>query len=437
MPTSTAMRQTRGWRRSAMATRIVHQGGRAHRLVRWRGRLWFCGRKSQRVVVDAVHPRCAPSKSNRCSTRIRRGGSALVGVNSAQRPVLCVELRPGADSANGQHRAGIAAHGRWLGAYRRCEAPRHPKSHSRSISATTPRSAAEKPAAWQQRPRRTTYEDSGDGRRWFSAALCRGAGRARHDVTPFQSRPLPGADAIGAKQIAGDLADRDAVMAAFAGGFDAVFHNAAKAGAWGSYDSYHRANVVGTQNVLRPAARTRHRQAGLHLHAQRHPSRDPSGRRRHRRDRALFGEHFQAPYATTRPSPRKRCWRPTMPACDRRLRPRLIWGPGDKPILPRLVERAKAGPLRTSAAVATRSTPPSSTNAQAHFDAFDHPPWRGLRGPFTSSATPPWSMRDAQRRVGAAGALKCTSTCRSSVAYAVGGCAKVCGRCCRCRASCR
>ena len=27
-------------------------------------------------------------------------------------------------------------------------------------------------------------------------------------------------------------------------------HNAAKAGAWGSFDSYHQANVVGTRNVI-------------------------------------------------------------------------------------------------------------------------------------------------------------------------------------------
>src|SRR5690606_7594851 len=47
-----------------------------------------------------------------------------------------------------------------------------------------------------------------------------------------------------------DLADRDAVHAALAGGFDAVFHNAAKAGAWGPREAYFRANVLGTRHVL-------------------------------------------------------------------------------------------------------------------------------------------------------------------------------------------
>ncbi|TGQ96028.1 NAD-dependent epimerase/dehydratase family protein, partial [Mesorhizobium sp. M4B.F.Ca.ET.203.01.1.1] len=59
----------------------------------------------------------------------------------------------------------------------------------------------------------------------------------------------PALRAIGVGQIRGDLADAQAVLHAVAG-VDAVFHNGAKAGAWGSYDSYHQANVVGTDNVI-------------------------------------------------------------------------------------------------------------------------------------------------------------------------------------------
>ncbi len=60
------------------------------------GRLWFCGRKSQRVVtargtlcteqvepVFNVHP------------EVRRTALVGVGERGAQRPVLCVELREG------------------------------------------------------------------------------------------------------------------------------------------------------------------------------------------------------------------------------------------------------------------------------------------------------------------------------------------------------
>ena len=94
---------------------------------------------------------------------------------------------------------------------------------------------------------------------FLGQALCRGLVERGHDVTSFNRGHYPALDLLGVRQVQGDLADRDAVLAAFAGsdaagfdaaGFDAVFHNAAKAGAWGRYDSYHRANVVGTQNVI-------------------------------------------------------------------------------------------------------------------------------------------------------------------------------------------
>ena len=85
---------------------------------------------------------------------------------------------------------------------------------------------------------------------FLGQALCCGLVERGHEVASFNRGHYPALDAIGVRQIAGDLADRDAVMSAFAAGFDAVFHNAAKAGAWGSYESYHQANVVGTQNVL-------------------------------------------------------------------------------------------------------------------------------------------------------------------------------------------
>jgi hypothetical protein len=61
------------------------------------GRLWFCGRKSQRVVVDAS-PRCAPSRSSRCSTPIRRCCAARWSASAKQvrrQPVLVYELKPG------------------------------------------------------------------------------------------------------------------------------------------------------------------------------------------------------------------------------------------------------------------------------------------------------------------------------------------------------
>ena len=74
---------------------------------------------------------------------------------------------------------------------------------------------------------------------FLGQALCRALVERGHDVASFNRGHYPALEALGVEQLRGDLADRDAVMAAFDGGFEAVFHNAAKAGAWGSYESYH------------------------------------------------------------------------------------------------------------------------------------------------------------------------------------------------------
>src|SRR5690349_24598759 len=84
---------------------------------------------------------------------------------------------------------------------------------------------------------------------FLGQALCRGLRARGHEVVSFNRGHYAELDALGVRQLRGDLADRDAVLAA-ARGCDAIFHNAAKAGAWGSRDSYHRANVLGTQNVI-------------------------------------------------------------------------------------------------------------------------------------------------------------------------------------------
>ena len=78
--------------------RIVHRMGD----LGWfdeAGRLWFCGRKSQRVVVDAATTLCTEQVEPVFNTHPEVARSALVGVGAkgAQVPVLCVELRPGVD----------------------------------------------------------------------------------------------------------------------------------------------------------------------------------------------------------------------------------------------------------------------------------------------------------------------------------------------------
>ncbi|MBF6209821.1 AMP-binding protein [Nocardia puris] len=78
--------------------RVWHRTGDLARIDE-QGRIWFCGRKSQRVVT-ADGPLFTVQIEQIFNTVPGVARTALVGVGArgAQRPVLCVELKPGADA---------------------------------------------------------------------------------------------------------------------------------------------------------------------------------------------------------------------------------------------------------------------------------------------------------------------------------------------------
>ena len=207
---------------------------------------------------------------------------------------------------------------------------------------------------------------------FLGQALCRGLVERGHQVVSFNRGHYPVLRELGVGQVQGDLADANAVLHA-AQGVEAIFHNAAKAGAWGSYRSYYEANVVGTQNVL-DACRTHgigklvYTSTPSVTHRATHPVEGGTAAD------VPYGEDFQAPYAETKAIAEKA----VLAANDSRLatvalRPRLIWGPGDQQILPRLVERARQGRLRIVGDGSNRvDTTYIDNAAQAHFDAFEH-----------------------------------------------------------------
>ncbi|MBE9537051.1 MAG: NAD-dependent epimerase/dehydratase family protein, partial [Proteobacteria bacterium] len=59
----------------------------------------------------------------------------------------------------------------------------------------------------------------------------------------------PELEAMGVEHVTGDIGDEAAIIKA-ADGCDIVYHVAAKAGIWGPYDEYYKANVLGTKNVI-------------------------------------------------------------------------------------------------------------------------------------------------------------------------------------------
>ena len=92
-------------------TRIVHRMGD----LGWfdaEGRLWFCGRKSQRVVVDDATTLCTEQVEPVFNAHPDVARSALVGVGArgSQRPLLCVELKRGVDAKQWPRIAGELRH---------------------------------------------------------------------------------------------------------------------------------------------------------------------------------------------------------------------------------------------------------------------------------------------------------------------------------------
>jgi nucleoside-diphosphate-sugar epimerase len=210
------------------------------------------------------------------------------------------------------------------------------------------------------------------GAGFLGNSLCRALLARGDDVTSFQRRFSPTLEAMGVRQVLGDLADANAVREACAD-HDAVLHNAAKAGAWGSYQSYFDANVRGTEHVI-AACRAQGIDRLVYTST---PSVTHSGRtpvEGGSESNTPYGRNFKAPYPATKVLAEK-----LMLAANGdglatvALRPRLIWGPGDTQLLPRLVERARAGRLRFIDGGFNKMDITYIDNAaQAHMDALDN-----------------------------------------------------------------
>lgn len=148
---------------------------------------------------------------------------------------------------------------------------------------------------------------------------------------------------LGVEQVRGDLVELAAVMAAVQG-CDVVYHVAAKAGIWGPYEEYHRANVVGTENVIAACRR----QGVARLVYTSSPSVVFDGDDMEGVNESVpYPAHFEAAYPQTKALAEQRILAANGPNLSTvALRPHLIWGPGDHHLLPRLVARSRAGQLR-------------------------------------------------------------------------------------------
>jgi nucleoside-diphosphate-sugar epimerase len=236
----------------------------------------------------------------------------------------------------------------------------------------------------------------------------------------------PELDALGVEQHQGDVADATAVRRA-AAGCDVVFHVAAKAGVWGRYEDYHRANFVGTENVV-AACRARGVSGLVYTSS---PSvvfdgRDQEGIN----ESAPYPTHFAAHYPNTKALAEQLVLAANGPALATvALRPHLIWGPGDNHLVPRILERGRAGKLRRiGTANKLIDTTYIDNAADAHLLAADRlAPGSPIAGKayFISQGEPVplWDM--VNRILAAGGVAPVTRSVPVSVAYLAGWCCEM------------
>ncbi len=162
-------------------------------------------------------------------------------------------------------------------------------------------------------------------------------------VRVLARRPLPHLEALGAEIIPGDLHDREALRRGCLG-TETVFHVAGRVGVWGPRQDFFAVNVGGTQNVINAC-----REAGVpRLVHTSSPSVVYNGG-----DLAGIDESAQrclvAPCGY--PTSKAAAEREVLAANDRKLatvalRPHLVWGPGDRNVVPRVLALARTGKLR-------------------------------------------------------------------------------------------
>ncbi|MFT5290535.1 MAG: nucleoside-diphosphate-sugar epimerase [Planctomycetota bacterium] len=247
-----------------------------------------------------------------------------------------------------------------------------------------------------------------------------------YQVRSFSRGDYPLLRAKGVETIRGDLADLSAISVA-AEGSDVVFHVAALAGIWGRKKDYDHANIIGTRNTLEAALRAK---ATRFVHTS-SPSVCFDGKDHKRAGNTLpYSKKWLAHY----PESKAAGERLVLAANGKgglatvALRPHLIFGPGDPHLIPRLLERARAGRLaivgdgenevsmtfvgnaahaHITAAHALESGVKAACAGQAYFVAQEEPVnlWEWVNELLQSLGEPPIKRRMPRRVAFAAGAL--------------------------------
>jgi len=167
--------------------------------------------------------------------------------------------------------------------------------------------------------------------------------RARGDDVIVVARgDYPQLQSLGVTLVRADITDLPALMEA-ASGCHIAFHTAARAGVWGSFESYHQPNVVGTEMLIA---------ACLAMRVERlvftgSPSVVFDGRDLANGTSALpYAKPPSSHYSATKAASERLVLQAnSQELATVSLRPHLIYGPGDPHLVPRVIDRASKGRL--------------------------------------------------------------------------------------------
>lgn len=158
-------------------------------------------------------------------------------------------------------------------------------------------------------------------------------------IRSFQRSPVPEYEDFGIKIIRGDIRNLDQVKAVCRG-CTAVVHTASLAGYWGNYRDYYSTNVEGTINVIQACQDYDIKR--LVYTSSSSVAYNPDHNVEGIDESAPYPSHYLSHYSTTKSIAEKH----VLGAFNRNLsaiclRPHMIWGPGDKYLLPEVIRRAR------------------------------------------------------------------------------------------------
>jgi nucleoside-diphosphate-sugar epimerase len=188
------------------------------------------------------------------------------------------------------------------------------------------------------------------GNGFLGRAVCRILIEKGYQVRVIGRNSYPELEKMGILCFKGDIRNFAHIDKAAAGCF-AVIHTAALPGIWGAYQEYYSINVMGTKNVV--AACKKHGISVLVYTSTPSVVYHGGGIQGKSEKELTYPGEFQCHYAETKANAEQIVIKNTDTPVNGgkklktiSLRPHLIWGPGDKNLIPRILEKAGRGKLK-------------------------------------------------------------------------------------------